>query len=262
MDAYTFPVELKYTPSHLWVRNEDGVAMIGLTEYGQERHGKIFFVGLPALGAPVQFGMPFGYLQSAGYGLTQLFPPVQGEIVAINESLWMDPSLVNADPFDRGWVVAVKLSDPTELDELESAESYEQIVAGTHEGRRATLAPELQVSPRPAFLIDEQRRVLACNGAAERLIGLTSKEMRHGPLCSELFGCHMHDTGEAVTKSTCPGLCSLMNLEPISDTEYVVTNARGGETKVKATYQPVAEPGQARRAVVVLTPADEDDDSA
>ncbi len=61
--------ELKYTPSHLWVRVEDGEAVIGLTGFGQERHGKVNYIGLPAVGAPVTYGMPFAYLQSrAGYG--------------------------------------------------------------------------------------------------------------------------------------------------------------------------------------------------
>lgn len=256
MEAYSFPAELKYTASHLWVQADGEVATVGITVHGQERYGKVYYVGLPAIGAPVSFGMPFGYLQSAGYGLTQLFPPVQGEIVEINDELWAHPARVNDAPHDEGWLVKIKMSHPAELDELEDVASYEAILRGEHAGRRARLPRDLVDSDKPSFLIDERRRILSCNAAAERLIGLSSKELQHGPLCSELFGCHLPADGEPIGKHSCPGLCSMLNLEPITDAEYVVTNASGGETTVQASYLPVAEPGQPRRAVVVLTPQD------
>ncbi|NUQ01009.1 MAG: PAS domain-containing protein [Armatimonadetes bacterium] len=254
MDGVSGGGPLRYTASHLWVRPDGEAAMVGLTPYGQEKHGRVFYVGLPALDAPVVFGLPFGYLQSAGYGLTQLFPPVQGEIVAINEALWMHPGLINEDPLGQGWLVAIAMSDPAELDELEDSAAYERIVAasGTVHGR---LPAELATSAQPAFLIDERRRILTCNAAAERLIGLSAKEMQHGPLCSELFGCHLDAEGEQpVRKSTCPGICSMLNLEPIRDASYLVVNAQGRETRVMAEYRPIAEPGQPRRALVILTP--------
>ncbi len=256
MEGYTFPPELRYTPSHLWVKDEQGEAMIGLTQHGQERHGRIYYVGLPALGAPVAFGMPFGYLQSAGYGLTQLFPPVQGEVIAINEALWAEPHLVNDDPLGRGWLVAIRMANAAELDELEDGDRYEAILRAGDEARHPRLPRELLNSPQPAFLIDERRRVLTCNAAAERLIGLSVREMRHGPLCSELFGCHADDAdGTPIAKASCPGLCSMMNVEPVTQS-YVVTNATGGETHVDAEYLPVVEPGLPRRAVVVLKTRD------
>ncbi|MCC7494147.1 MAG: PAS domain-containing protein [Fimbriimonadaceae bacterium] len=255
MDTYTVPTELQYTASHLWVRREGDTAMVGLTPYGQERFGKIFYVGLPALGAPVAFGLPFGYLQSAGYGLTQLFPPVQGEVVAINEALWMTPHLVNKAPLDDGWLVAVRLSNPAELAELEDAASYEALILGKAEPRGDTLPEALTASTQPAFLIDERRRILTCNEAAEKLIGLAAKDLQHGPLCAELFGCHLDDAvATPITKSGCPGLCSMLNNEPVCDAEYVVTNASGDETTVRATYTPIARPGRPRCAVVVLNP--------
>ncbi len=124
--------ELKYTPSHLWVRVEDGEAVIGLTGFGQERHGKVNYIGLPAVGAPVTYGM----------------------------------------------------------------------------------------------------------------------------LCQELFGCRHDDAShEPIDKGACPGLCSMLNLEPVSES-YEVTNASGQPTRVAAQYTPIARPGEPRRAIVTLTVLD------
>lgn len=249
MDTYTLPDELRYTASHLWVRAADGQAVIGLTEHGQERFGRILYVGLPALGTPVEFGMPLGYLQSAGYGLTQLFPPVQGEVVAINEDLWREPTLVNDDPQGDGWLVTVAMSNATELEELETADGYRAVLAGQRRDVGVALTEKQLASAEPTFLIDEQRRILSVNPAAEALIGLGEKDMRNGPLCQELFGCH--DEGGPVGKTGCPGLCSMLNLEATSAT-YRVTNAHGGQTTVRAEYAPFARPGQPRRALVTL----------
>jgi len=255
MDAYILPDDRWYTASHLWVDNQDGFAVIGLTERGQELYGKVLYVGLPAVGAPVQFGMPLGYLQSAGFGLTQLFPPVQGEVAAINDDLWTRPTLVNEDPLGDGWIYAVQMTAADELDELESAAEYRQILAGERFGRGAELPQDVRQGARPAFLIDERRRVLDCNAAAEQLIALSRRELQHNPLCAEVFGCEM-EGGAHVTKHDCPGLCAMLNLEPVHGAEYSVTNARGGSTRVRADYTPVALPGQPRRAVVVLELAD------
>lgn len=255
MVLYTVPEDRRYTPSHLWVSREREAATIGLTERGQELHGPILYVGLPAVGAPLAFGMPLGYLQSAGFGLTQLFPPVQGAVAAINEELWAKPNLVNDDPLGDGWLVRVALSDAAEIEQLESAAAYLAALRGESGARTAELPPHLRESGQPAFLIDERRHILTCNPAAEAFIGLTRRQMRHGPLCSELFGCH-HDDQSPMGKGECPGLCAMMNLEPITETEYLVTGASGRERRVQATYTPLALPGLPRRAVVVLTPLD------
>ncbi len=253
MDAPPLATELRYTASHLWVRDEGGVAMVGLTTFGQERHGRVFCVGLPAMGAPLAFGLPFGYLQSAAFGLTQLYPPVQGEVVAINEALWIDPGLVNDDPYDRGWLVAIRMTNAAELVDLSDAATYEAWLAAGAARPSAALPAGWQDRDEPAFVIDDRRRVLDCNHAAERLIGLSSAELQHGPICAELFGCRHADAGgRPLDRSGCPGLCALMNLQPVSDVRYVVTDAAGVATVVSASYQPLAEPGQPRRALVVL----------
>lgn len=253
MANYTLPDEWRYTASHLWVDCDGTTATVGLTEHGQERHGRVFHVGLPAVGAPATFGLPLGSLQSAGYGLTQLFPPVQGAVAAINEDLWARPGLVNEDPLGDGWLARIALADAAELAQLETADGYRRVLSGEQAPGR--LPQHLLEAAAPVFLIDEQRRVLACNASAEQFIGLTSRQMQHGPLCSELFGCH-HDDGTTVTKGDCPGLCSLLNLEPVVDAEYLVTNAAGGETRVRATYTPHVAPGLPRRAIVTLSPVD------
>ena len=252
MSATVGSGELKYTPSHLWIKMEAGEAVIGITAVGQEKHGQVNYVGLPAVGAPATYGMPFAYLQSAGYGLVQLFPPVQGEITAINEDLWAKPGLVNDQAEDEGWLVRVKMDNPAELDDLESEAEYERLT--TEQVVRSVVLPSnLQLAAEPAFLIDQHRRVLDANPAAEALIGLRAKDLKHTPLCQELFGCRHDDSGhEALDKSTCPGLCSMLNLEPVTET-YEVTNASGQPTHVEAQYTPIAKPGEPRRAVVTLT---------
>lgn len=254
MDAYAIPEELRYTASHLWVRRDGDVAVVGLTEHGQERHGRILFVGLPAVGSPAEFGMPLGYLQSAGYGLTQLFPPVQGDVIEINDRLWANPTLINDSPQDEGWLVKIRMADASDLDELDTAADYRAALQGERQATGFELPSHFMERTEPVFLIDERRRILSCNSAAESLIGLSRREMQHGPLCRELFGCHMHDD-QPIGRSNCPGLCSMMNLEPVSET-YTVTNARGEQTHVTATYTPLSEPGQPRRAVVVVTSQD------
>lgn len=255
MDSYTLPSDLRYTASHLWVRKESGQAVIGLTEHGAELFGKILYVGLPAVGTPVPFGLPVGYLQSAGFGLTQLFPPVRGTVSAINDELWRKPQLLNEAPLGAGWILAIDMTDAAEFDELETAQEYREILQGERRVRGSELPSHLRESAVPAFLIDERRRVLDCNGAAESLIGLSRDEMKHGPLCAEVFGCH-YEPDQPIAKHDCPGLCSMLNLEPIHNAEYTVTNAQGSETKVLADYTPHDFPGQPRRAVVVMRPLD------
>jgi glycine cleavage system H protein len=250
MDTYTLPADTRYTASHLWVREEDGQAVVGLTEHGQERHGKILYVGLPAVGAPLGFGMPFGYLQSAAYGLVQLFPPVEGEVAAINDDLWARPTLINEDPLGDGWIIKVAMSRPDELADLDGPAEYRQILAGERRAAAVELPASVAAGSQPAFLIDDRRRILSCNAAAETLIGLWAREMSHGPLCQELFGCH-EGPDQPITKGTCPGLCSMLNLTPVTK-GYTVRNAGGGETRVEAEYTPLVQPGQPRRALVVL----------
>jgi len=246
---------MKYTPSHLWVRVEGDEAVVGLTAYGQDKQGKVNYIGLPAVGAPLTFGMPFAYLQAAAYGLVQLFPPVQGEVTEINEDLWARPALVNEAAEGDGWLVRVKLSNPAEVDELEDEAAYEGLITSPAP-RPVKLPSDLQTSKEPAFLIDQHRRVLDANAAAEALIGLRSKDLQHTPLCQELFGCRHDDAShEPVDKGSCPGLCSMLNLEPVSET-YEVTNASGQPTRVEAQYTPIAQPGEPRRAIVTLTVLD------
>ncbi len=118
------------------------------------------------------------------------------------------------------------------------------------------LPADLQTAAEPAFLIDQHRRVLDANAAAEALIGLRAKDLQNTPLCQELFGCRHDDAShEPIDKGACPGLCSMLNLEPVSES-YEVTNASGQPTRVAAQYTPIARPGEPRRAIVTLTVLD------
>jgi len=185
----------------------------------------------------------------------QLFPPVQGEVTAVNEALWARPSLVNEHPEADGWLVRVAISNPLELDELEDEAGYERLI-GEQPTRPVRLPADLQTAAEPAFLIDQHRRVLDANAAAEALIGLRAKDLQNTPLCQELFGCRHDDAShEPIDKGACPGLCSMLNLEPVSES-YEVTNASGQPTRVAAQYTPIARPGEPRRAIVTLTVLD------
>lgn len=122
-----FPEDLKYTPEHEWVRdNGDGTVTIGITDFAQSELGDIVFVELEPEGEEFDKDDVFGTVEAVKT-VSELFAPVSGEIVEINEALEDDPELVNNDPYGDGWMVKVKVSDASELDGLLSAEDYKEI---------------------------------------------------------------------------------------------------------------------------------------
>lgn len=122
------PSELKYLSSHEWVRVEaDGeTAVIGITDHAQELLGDVVFVEVPELGAEIAAGDEAGVVESVK-AASDIFSPVSGEVVAINEALEESPETVNSEPYDEGWFFKVKLSDVTELDALLDAEAYTDV---------------------------------------------------------------------------------------------------------------------------------------
>jgi len=122
------PSELKYLSSHEWVRVEaDGeTAVIGITDHAQELLGDVVFVEVPELGAEIAAGDEAGVVESVK-AASDIFSPVSGEVVAINEALEESPETVNSEPYDEGWFFKVKLSDVTELDALLDAEAYKDV---------------------------------------------------------------------------------------------------------------------------------------
>ena len=119
------PNELRYTQSHEWVSIEaDGNARIGITDHAQEALGDLVFVELPAVGDETDQGDSVAVVESVK-AASDIYAPVTGEVVAINEDLEDDPGLINNDPYGDGWLYEVALSDESELDDLLDAEAYE-----------------------------------------------------------------------------------------------------------------------------------------
>lgn len=118
-----FPLDLKYTTEHEWVRVRDEVAVVGITEYAQSELGDVVFVELPEVGAHVKKGAAFGVVESVK-SVSDLFAPVSGEVVNVNRALADHPEKVNEDPYGDGWMIEIRMDDPTELDDLLDASAY------------------------------------------------------------------------------------------------------------------------------------------
>jgi len=119
------PQDLQYTTDHEWVRNEDGIITIGISDFAQGELGDIIFVELPEIGQEFDKGDPFGTIEAVKT-VADLFAPVTGKIVEVNESLEDAPESVNSDCYDAGWIIKMKYSDPNELDDFISATDYEK----------------------------------------------------------------------------------------------------------------------------------------
>jgi glycine cleavage system H protein len=104
-----FPEELKYTEEHEWVMVEDDVVTVGITDFAQDQLGDVVFVELPAVGTMVELGKPFGVVESVK-AVSDVYAPVSGEVVEINEELPDAPETINTSPYDDGWMLKIKLS--------------------------------------------------------------------------------------------------------------------------------------------------------
>ena len=121
------PQGLSYVSSHEWIRNEgDGIVTIGVTDFAQEQLGDVVFVELPDVGTQLTSEDEFGVIESVK-AASDLFAPVSGEVIAINEQLDDDPELVNSDPYGDAWLLQVRLTHPEELEHLLDAEAYSQL---------------------------------------------------------------------------------------------------------------------------------------
>lgn len=123
------PQDLKYTKEHEWIRNNgDDTATIGVTDFAQSELGDIVFVELEPEGTQFKKDETFGTVEAVKT-VSELFAPVDGKIIAINEKLEAEPELVNDDPYGDGWMVKISLSDAAQLDELMSADEYDDIIS-------------------------------------------------------------------------------------------------------------------------------------
>ncbi len=125
----SYPEDLKYTKEHEWIRdNSDGTATVGITDFAQGELGDIVFVELEPEGFAFDQDEVFGTVEAVKT-VSELFAPIDGEIVEINEKLEMEPELVNDDPYGEGWMVKISISDASQIDDLMTPEEYEEIVA-------------------------------------------------------------------------------------------------------------------------------------
>jgi glycine cleavage system H protein len=122
-----YPDNLSYTKDHEWLRLAGDVAYIGISDFAQEALGDIVYVELPKVGDSFEAGDPFGSVESVK-SVNELFIPISGEILEINEALADAPELVNNDPYRDGWMIKIKVVDSTELDSLLSAAEYEDFL--------------------------------------------------------------------------------------------------------------------------------------
>lgn len=121
------PKELRYSEEHEWVKQEGEQVRIGITDFAQSELGDIVFVELPEVGDEVTADEPFGSVESVKT-VSELYSPVTGKVVAINEDLNDSPEFVNESPYEKAWMIVVELSDAAELDNLMTAEQYEEMV--------------------------------------------------------------------------------------------------------------------------------------
>jgi glycine cleavage system H protein len=125
------PDDLKYTAEHEWVRTpgtSEGAVRVGITDFAQDALGDIVYVSLPAVGDDVAVGTPIGELESTK-SVSDVYAPVDGSVVAVNEALDQSPELVNSDPYGEGWLFEVVPTDPASVDGLMDAATYESTAA-------------------------------------------------------------------------------------------------------------------------------------
>lgn len=122
-----FPTNVKYTSEHEWIRLENDEAIIGITDYAQDQLGDIVFVDVTAEGETLEQGEVFGTIEVVKT-VSDLFLPIGGEIVEVNSELEEHPELVNKDPYGEGWIIRIKPTDASQMDELLDAEAYKKII--------------------------------------------------------------------------------------------------------------------------------------
>jgi glycine cleavage system H protein len=122
---------VKYTRDHEWIRVDADTAVIGITDYAQTQLGDVVYVELPAIGRRVEKGKEAAVVESVK-AASEVYAPVSGEVIAINEALSGEPGKVNADPMGDGWFLKLRIANPKELDELMDEAAYQSFVEGLH----------------------------------------------------------------------------------------------------------------------------------
>jgi glycine cleavage system H protein len=121
-----FDPTCRYLPSHEWVRVVGDQAVIGISDYAQSELNDVVYVELPEVGDAIEKGEEFGSVESVK-AASEMYAPVSGEVIAVNEALEDTPELVNQSPFEKGWMIRIQLMDPSEVDELLDVEAYKAL---------------------------------------------------------------------------------------------------------------------------------------
>jgi glycine cleavage system H protein len=121
------PEELRYSSDHEWARLEDGKVRIGITDFAQDNLGDVVFVQLPEVGTVVEANVSFSEVESTK-SVSDIYAPVGGTVVEVNDELESTPELLNRDPYGEGWICVIETSDPSELDSLLDAEKYRALI--------------------------------------------------------------------------------------------------------------------------------------
>jgi len=122
-----FPDDLRYTREHEWARRKGKNVVVGITEFAQDQLGDVVYLELPDVGDAVKKGDAFGVVESTK-AVSELFAPISGKVVEVNDPLSDAPETVNEDPYEEGWMVVIEPSDPAELDALMDAKGYQAFI--------------------------------------------------------------------------------------------------------------------------------------
>jgi len=129
LEELFLPDDVHYTETHEWVRDEEETVVVGVGDYAQDQLGDIVFVELPGIGDTFEKGEEFGTLESVK-AVSEIYLPVAGKIVAINEALSEEPELVNQEPYNSGWMVEIEPDDPEEIQTLMTSSEYMEMLKG------------------------------------------------------------------------------------------------------------------------------------
>ncbi|MBI4428786.1 MAG: glycine cleavage system protein GcvH [Ignavibacteriales bacterium] len=123
-----FPQNIKYTKDHEWIRVDGEFGWVGITDYAQSELGDIVFVELPKVGSTLDQGKSFGTIEAVK-AVSDLYAPLNGEVVELNKEVQDSPEVVNKEPYERGWMLKIRIENPAQLGSLLDAEAYKKLVA-------------------------------------------------------------------------------------------------------------------------------------
>jgi glycine cleavage system H protein len=121
------PGNLKYTKDHEWLKTEGDTAIVGITDFAQKELGDIVFVEVDTVGETLEKEETFGTIEAVKT-VSDLLMPVSGEVIEFNDALESSPETINSDPYDKGWIVKIKITNPDEMDDLYSADDYRALI--------------------------------------------------------------------------------------------------------------------------------------